>query len=177
MLGIPKTRNARIVLAVLLVVVLLSVALFYVRYHPRRGSVSFFPEYALVLKDYAGHDVQLAQFKRETVVVHSWATWCTYCGEELTHLATLKKKYGDRITIIAPNRAESAQVAKPFTDALNTGTSIVFLIDPNDIFYKAIGGYAMPETLFINDRGEVVYRRHGPMTLDEVDAQLVVITK
>lgn len=171
-----KSRNGRIVLALVALIVILT-GFFYWRYHPRGGTVSFHSEYELVLKDYAGNDVRLSQFKREILVVHLWATWCTYCGDELKNLATLKNKYGDRIEIIAPNRAESVQVAKPFTDALALGDRILFLIDADDAFYKSIEGYAMPETLFINDRGEVFFQQRGPMNIAEVEEKISALTK
>lgn len=170
------TRNARIAAAVAVVLVL-GVGGFYLRYHPRAGYESFHPEYGLVLKDYSGTDVRLSQYKREILVVHAWATWCIYCADELKNLATLKTKYGDRIEILAPNRAESVYVAKPFTDALSLGNGMTFLLDPDDVFYKSIGGYAMPETLFINDRGEVFYHQRGPMDLAEVEAKIEELTK
>lgn len=173
---ILSTRNGRIALGALIVLVIAS-GLFYWRYHPRAGSVSFHSEYELVLKDYEGHDVRLSQFKREVLVVHAWATWCTYCADELKNLATLKKKYGDSIVILAPNRAESVQTAKPFTDALNLGDSITYLLDPDDAFYKSIGGYAMPETLFINDRGEVFFQQRGPMNIGEVEQKINALIK
>lgn len=172
----PKTRNARIVV-VCAVLVIFTSGLFYWRYNPRAGTVSFQPSYELVLKDYDGNDVRLSQFKREILVVHAWATWCTYCADELKNLATLKNKYGDRIEIIAPNRAESVYVAKPFTDGLGLGNSIRFLLDPDDAFYKSIGGYAMPETLFINDRGEVFFQQRGPMNTAEAEQKISELTK
>lgn len=173
---IPKSRNTRIALVAVGLVVIGS-AFFYWRYHPRPGTTSFQPSYELVLKDYDGHDVRLSQFKREILVVHSWATWCTYCSDELKNLATLKTKYGDRIEILAPNRAESVYVAKPFTDTLGIGNKITFLLDPDDAFYKSIQGYAMPETLFINDRGEVFFHQRGPMNIAEVEQKISELTK
>ncbi len=172
----PQSRATRIALAAA-AIVLIALGLFYWRYHPRSGITNFTQEYELVLKDYSGADVRLSQFKREILVVHSWATWCTYCADEINNLTTLKKKYGDRIQILAPNRAESVQVAKPFTDALAVGESMLFLLDPDDAFYKSIEGYAMPETLFINDRGEVFYHQHGPMNISEVEAKINELTK
>ncbi len=173
---IPASRNARIALSAILLIVLGS-GVFYWRYHPRAGHESFHQEYGLVLKDYEGNDVKLTQFKREVLVIHAWATWCAYCADELRNLATLKKKYGDSIEILAPNRAESVYAAKPFTDALALGEGIRFLLDPDDAFYKSIGGYAMPETLFINDRGEVFFRQRGPMNIAEVEAQVSALTR
>ncbi len=174
--SVPRTRNGRLALLAI-VLVILAAGAFYWRYHPRSGTVSFHEEYGLVLQDYSGNDVRLSQFKREILVVHSWATWCTYCADELKNLATLKTKYGDRIQILAPNRAESATIAKPFSDELDLGDSVEFLIDADDAFYKSIGGYAMPETLFINDRGEVFYHQRGPMNIAEVEAQIATLTQ
>ncbi len=173
---IPQSRNARIAIAILFVLIL-GFGLFYWRYHPRRGTVSFHKEYEMVLKDYAGEDVRLSQFKREILVVHAWATWCTYCADELKNLATLKNKYGERIEILAPNRAESVHVAKAFTDALGLGEGIRFLIDSDDAFYKSIGGFAMPETLFINDRGEIFYHQRGPMNMADVESMIATLTQ
>lgn len=167
----PRSRNARLSIALLLVVVL-ALVFFYWRYHPRRGTVSFEPSYSLTLKDYDGNDVRLSEYKREVLVIHSWATWCTYCADELRNLATLKKKYGKNILILAPNRAESIHTSKPFSDALGLGDSITYLLDPEDAFYKSIGGYAMPETLFINDRGEVFFQQRGPMIISEVEQKI-----
>lgn len=173
---IPHSRNARIAI-VAVIFVIIGAVFFYWRYHPRAGTTSFQPSYELVLKDYTGADVRLSQFKREILVVHSWATWCTYCADEIKNLSTLKTKYGDRIEILAPNRAESVYVAKPFTDALGIGTRITFLLDPDDAYYKSIQGYAMPETLFINDRGEVFFHQRGPMNITEVEQKISELTK
>lgn len=171
-----KERNVRIALVVVAILLLLATS-FYVRYRPRSGSVVFTPSYELVLKDYNGNDVRLSKFKREILVIHSWATWCTYCADELKNLTILKKKYGDNIEILAPNRAESVYTAKPFTDALDLGEGITFLLDPDDAFYKSVDGYAMPETLFINDRGEVFFHQRGPMNISEVEAKIAEITQ
>lgn len=163
-----RALNRTHVIIALLVIVVAATAYYYWRYSPRPGSDAFTQEYDLVLKDYAGNDVHLSQFKRQILVVHAWATWCTYCADELKNLAALKKEFGDNIVILAPNRAEALPVAKPYSDALGLGSSVVFLLDPNDSFYKSIDGYAMPETLFINDRGEVLFHQRGPMNMDEV---------
>jgi thiol-disulfide isomerase/thioredoxin len=172
----PSTRRSRILIGAVLVFMVIGGAIYW-RWHPRPGTVSFETAYDLVLKDYDGADVRLSQFKREVLVVHAWATWCTYCADEIRNLATLKTKYGDQIQIIAPNRAEAVQVAKPFSDALNVSDKIVFLLDPTDSFYKSVAGYAMPETLFINDRGEVLFQQHGPMNIAEVEEKISTLLK
>lgn len=139
--------------------------------HVPKGAESFRSHYDLILKDYDGNPVELAQFKRKLLVVHAWASWCPYCGDELKNLSQLKTTYGDDVTILAVNRAESVVEAKPYTDALGT-TGIQFLLDPEDAFYKGLGGYAMPETIFIDQKGMVIYHQRGPMNIDEVTAKI-----
>lgn len=139
---------------------------------PREGVVSFKNQYDLVLKKYDGTDVELSTFKRKLLLVHVWASWCPYCGEELQNLARLQDIYGDDIQIIAVNRAESLAEAKAFTDPLQIPDSIALLLDPEDAFFKDIGGYAMPETIFINEKGEVLFHQRGPMKLPEVSERV-----
>ncbi|MFZ2555689.1 MAG: TlpA disulfide reductase family protein [Minisyncoccia bacterium] len=139
---------------------------------PTEGAVSFENQYDLVLKEYDGTEVELSEFKRTLLLVHVWASWCPYCKEELQNLARLKEIHGDDISIIAVNRAESLAEAKTFTDLLQLPDSISLLLDPEDAFYKDIGGYAMPETIFINEKGEIIFHQRGPMKFSEVTERI-----
>ena len=132
------------------------------------GPETFADEYNLVLQNYQGEDVELSEFKREILVVHTWASWCPYCGEEIQNLTKLTDIYGDDVTILAVNRGEPKDEAIAFTNALGVGDKIVFLLDPTDSFYKKLEGYAMPETVFINKRGAVIFHQRGPMKIQEV---------
>jgi thiol-disulfide isomerase/thioredoxin len=171
-------KLSRTHISLIIIMLIVSVAAYmYFRYTPRAGTDTFQAEYDLVLKDYDGNDVRLSDFKREILVVHAWATWCTYCKEEITNLATLKTKYGENIVILAPNRAESIYEAKPYSDALNLGDRVKFLLDPQDSFYKSIDGYAMPETLFINERGEILFHQRGPMNIVEVEEKISALLR
>lgn len=140
---------------------------------PEESAETFTGEYELVLKNYEGDEIQLSEYKRELLVVHIWASWCPYCGEELQNLMRLKDEYGDDVRILAVNRAEPEAEAKSFTQSLGIDPMAVeLLLDPDDEFFKSVGGYAMPETIFINARGEIIYHQRGPMKVDEVIAQL-----
>jgi len=45
---------------------------------------------------------------------------------------------------------------------------LIFLLDPKDTFYKSIGGFAMPETLFVNSDGTINFHKRGPMRAEEI---------
>lgn len=160
-------------LVVLAILAALGGAVYYFFFYMQLpDEATFKEEYQLVLQDYTGEDVRLSDFKRKVLVVFTWASWCPYCSAELQNLAQLKDTYGDDIQIIAVNRNEPLVEAKRYTDALSLPSSVALLLDPNDALYKDIGGYAMPETVFITPTGKVLYHQHGPMTLQAANEKV-----
>lgn len=136
------------------------------------GKTGFSDEYSLVLKDLDGADVRLSTFKNDVLVAYVWASWCPYCADEIRHLAQLAQAEGGRVRVVAINRGEPAAVAKDYLAQLEGVQPVVFLLDPEDAFFRQVGGYAMPETVFIRDRGEIVFHQRGPMKIDEVKTRL-----
>ncbi len=122
----------------------------------------------LSFTDYDGQPVKLADFKGKPLVVNAWASWCPFCVKELRDFVSLQGELGDQATIIAIDRAESQKQAKGYTDNVGITNKLMFLLDPNDSFYQAIGGFSMPETIFVNREGEVVFQKRGPMDLEEM---------
>lgn len=120
------------------------------------------------LQDYAGKTVTLAQFRGTPAVVNSWAAWCPFCREELKDFAVVQKEFGDRVVIIAIDRAESLETAKKYSDELGVTNDLVFLLDPSDSFYQSIGGFSMPETIFVDADGFIRIHKRGPMPLEEI---------
>jgi len=120
------------------------------------------------LIDYEGNEVSLEDFRGTPVVINSWAVWCPFCVKELSAFADLQKEFDDQITVIAIDRQEPLSKAKEFTDKLGITNDMLFLLDPSDSFYKSIGGFSMPETLFVNSSGEIVVHKRGPMELEEM---------
>lgn len=151
--------------AVLVLVFVGGAAYFFMQ---KNSEESITRESGLVLLSYEGEKVKLSEFKQKAVVVHSWASWCPYCSDELRHLSNIKEIYGDSVAVVAINRAEPQAVAKEFSDSLGLPDGIVYLLDPEDAFYKQIEGYAMPETIIIDERGDTVYHQRGPITFKEI---------
>lgn len=120
------------------------------------------------LKDYNGKTVSLDDFKGQPILINSWATWCPFCVKELPDFVSAQKEFGSKVTIIAINRAESIDVAKGYTDEQGNTNDLVYLLDPKDSFYRSIGGFAMPETIFVDSEGQTVFHKRGPMDLTEI---------
>ncbi|MBI2285333.1 redoxin domain-containing protein [Candidatus Saccharibacteria bacterium] len=125
------------------------------------------------LKDYSGNNRELSSYlQKGPVVVNSWAVWCPFCTKELDDFATAQEQFKDKVTIIAINRAEPLWVSKGFTDELGISQKLVFLQDPDDKFYQSLGGFSMPETIFVSSNGTIVEHKRGPLTLEEITQKI-----
>lgn len=120
------------------------------------------------LTDYDGNEVTLEQFRGQPLVINSWAVWCPFCKDELPDFAILQEEFEGEVTVIAIDRQEPLEKAKGFTDELGITDEMTWLLDSSDAFYRSIGGFSMPETIFVNGAGEIVVHKRGPMELEEM---------
>ncbi|MBI2640625.1 MAG: TlpA family protein disulfide reductase [Candidatus Sungbacteria bacterium] len=120
------------------------------------------------LQDYNGREVKLSDFRGKAVLINVWSSWCPFCKEELLVLAEVQKEFGDKITIAAIDRTEPLEIAKKYSDQLGITDKFIFLLDPSDVFYQSIGGFSMPETIFVDKEGMIVFHKRGPMRANEV---------
>lgn len=130
---------------------------------------------AFSLKDYAGTTVSLADFAGKPLVINSWASWCPFCRAELPDLAAVQKEVGGAVAFLAIDRAESRDQAKRYSDALGLSSGLIFLLDPTDSFYQSIGGFSMPETIFVDKAGIIRDHKRGPMAASEIRRRLKMI--
>jgi thiol-disulfide isomerase/thioredoxin len=121
----------------------------------------------LTFVDYAGNEVMLSTLAGRPMVINSWAVWCPFCRKELEDFAFLQEEF-EEVAVIAINRQEPLSKNKEFTDSLGISEKMFFLLDDSDSFYKSIGGFSMPETIFVDSTGEIVVHKRGPMDLDEM---------
>jgi len=137
-----------------------SVDLSRVDDHQKAPSVS--------LLDYKGNTVNSSDYFGKPMVINSWAAWCPFCRKELVDFAALQNEFKDEVVVIAIDRAESLETAKKYSDKLGVSESFIFLLDPGDSFYRSIGGFSMPETIFVDSEGNVRLHKRGPMELNEM---------
>lgn len=119
--------------------------------------------------DLAGNPISLDQYLGKILVVSSWASWSPFSQGELNLLAELAVQYrGQEIAFLAINRKETKEQAARYLQTLTAFDGVVMALDPRDYFYKAVGGYAMPEVVVYNKRGEIVNHFRGPAPKSEV---------
>lgn len=166
-----------IVIAIVVIVILVGIVLLSDKNQQESSEEGrqFDKVPAFTLKDYDGNDISLSLFEGKIAVINSWAAWCPFCVEELKDFALLQEEFGDEIIVIAIDRAESLERTKSFTDELGVTDKLVFLLDPRDSFYKSIGGFSMPETLFVDGDGNIWIHKRGPMELEEMRQKILQI--
>ena len=128
----------------------------------------------LSFKDYEGNEVSLADYKGKALVVNSWAAWCPFCLKEMPDFDAAQKEFGEDVVIIAINRVEALSVAQKFSDQRGI-KNIILLLDPKDTFYRKIGGFSMPETLFIDKDGNTQIHKRGVMDLAEITSHITAL--
>ncbi|MFQ5540842.1 MAG: TlpA family protein disulfide reductase [Candidatus Paceibacteria bacterium] len=122
------------------------------------------------LQDAAGNTTAIQEFQDgdRVLVINSWATWCPFCVQELPDFAALQEEFADDILVIAVNRRESVERSVSYLSDLGVERDLTYLYDASDGWYRAIGGFSMPETLFVSAGGEIVVHKRGFMALDEM---------
>ena len=104
----------------------------------------------------------------KVIVINYWATWCAPCRKEIPELNELDHQLSDRLDVIGVNfdgvvgEQLNQQMAKLGIEFDN------LYIDPRHIWgLDAVT--VLPETLIINDQGQLMHRLIGPQTKSSLE--------
>jgi cytochrome c biogenesis protein CcmG/thiol:disulfide interchange protein DsbE len=130
------------------------------------------PDFTLPILNGNGTKQHLASLKGKVVLVNFWASWCGPCQQEASALQQTWTKWQSKgIVLLGVDGPESESDALNFVhqhhityqsvrDTIDGGTAISY------------GATANPETFFLNQDGRVVARWIGPITEQNVQAEL-----
>ncbi len=162
--------------AALVAVIVISALLLVPHTTPRRAQD--IGHVALVTR--TGETVELGTvIAGRPAVINAWASWCPFCTKELPDLVALQKELGDAVVVIGVNRNEDREDAEAYLRSINAEEGLIYLYDPFDFLYQTIGGYVMPETIFVTADGYVAAHVRGPLSPEEMrhHVQLLVSGK
>jgi thiol-disulfide isomerase/thioredoxin len=166
----------------ILILVLVLCALAFVTYE-RLSPKGFFaglqndlktiePNSASAYTDLGGNPIDLKDFKGKPLIINAWASWIPFSQTELPLLGKIAEKYKDKVTLLAINRMESVGVIQSYLSIYPIPQTVRVVVDPADTFYKAVDGYAMPETVFYNSNGVLVAHKRGVLTEEELEGYI-----
>jgi len=127
------------------------------------------PDAGSVYTDLDGNIVDIRDFRGKALVINAWATWTPFSQAEIPLLGNFSNRYENSIIFIAINRMEHPEVIRSFLRTINPEYSPLILVDSTDYFYKTIGGFAMPETLFYSKDGVLKHHFRGVLTEQVLD--------
>ena len=117
---------------------------------------------ALTLPALRGPEVHLENLSGRDVLVNVWATWCGPCRREMPALAQLARSMGPRLTVVAIDQGEDAQVVNAYVRQFNVEFPVYLDRDQRvGTMFHLIG---LPSSFFVDRRGVVRDAVDGEMT-------------
>ena len=117
-----------------------------------------------------GREFHLAGARGKVVFINLWATYCAPCVQELPHFDALYRAHKDDIAMLAVHSSLTTDDPAEYVAA--KGWTIPFAVDTEDnLIWNAVNGSsALPQTLVLNRRGEVIYNQTGSVTAEKLAA-------
>ncbi len=138
-----------------------------------RSETAAAPDFKL--KDVAGKEVALSDYKGKVVVVNFWATWCGPCNLETPWLVELREQYHKKDLEIIGVSVDSLDEYDPadisaFIKEHKVSYPVVMATREMVNDFGPVTG--LPTTLVIDRQGKVQYRHRGLISFDDFKAKV-----
>lgn len=140
---------------------------------------------SLEVKTLSGKTVSLKKYvakKGKITVLSFWATWCKPCKAELDNIAEeyyekWQDDYDVELIAISMDAARTTKKVRPMVDA--KGWDYDVLCDPNNNAYQALGFNAVPYTILLDEKGNIIDTHTGykPGDEDELEEKISKLAK
>jgi len=110
-----------------------------------------------------GGNYTLSQSRGKITIINFWASWCGPCKMEAPHLQEVYEEYSDRVEIIAVNIMSKDKREDASAFAKQYGFTFPVLLDETGDISTMYGAFAIPTTIFLNEKGEIIHEYAGPM--------------
>ncbi len=123
-----------------------------------RKEVKLAPEAAF--ENGAGEQVKISSLKGKVIFINFWATWCPPCRVEMPTIDKLYAKFKDNKDIVFLVVDADNKYAKSNQYLADHDLDLPLFVPSGNIPYDYFSG-ALPTTVMINKKGEIVFRHAG----------------
>lgn len=167
-------RRLQLSLAIATVGLMLVVGLLAWFSHLRQaeaGPLDSGPAPDFTLAGFDGGEVTLSELRGRVVVINFWASWCLPCRDEAAYLEASWRAYRDRgVVFIGIDYKDAEGPAREFLEEYGVsyfnGPDVEARISAD---YRVAG---IPETFFVDARGELRGVVQGPLSPPRLERQL-----
>jgi cytochrome c biogenesis protein CcmG/thiol:disulfide interchange protein DsbE len=118
----------------------------------------------------SGETIDLGRYRGKPVVLNFWATWCRPCWEEHPTLTATAKSVGDQVQFVGVVFQDDESKIVDFLR--ERGWAYPTLVDEKGKTAIAYGVGGVPETFFLDRKGNVVAKFEGPMSPQDLETNL-----
>jgi thiol-disulfide isomerase/thioredoxin len=114
----------------------------------------------------AGEPLSLASLRGAPAFINVWATWCEPCRRELPVFDALREETGIRVLAVSqddPARRGAVEAALKVA-----GVELEVALDTQGEVSRVLQAHALPTTVLLDERGEIVWRHVGEVTPDDL---------
>ncbi len=131
------------------------------------------PASPFVLPTLDGKSFDLTAQRGKPVVLNFWSTWCVPCKEEYPVLKNMAEQHGKSVIFAGIVYQDTPEAAKLFIEKFPL--PFPQLIDAGSKVAMDHGVTGVPETLFIDAKGNIRRKHSGALTIESMQAGLAVI--
>ena len=127
------------------------------------------------LKTLEGRPAPILSYTKahKLTIVSFWATWCAPCKRELDALTELFPTWSNTydLQVLAVTVDDQRQLPKVRPMVSAQGWPFTILSDVTGQLKNALNFQAIPHSLLVNDKGEILYIHSGYVPGDEVELE------
>jgi cytochrome c biogenesis protein CcmG, thiol:disulfide interchange protein DsbE len=130
--------------------------------------------FSLPALGHSGQQVALSGYRGQPLIVNFFASWCEPCQKETPLLAKFYRSEKGKVALVGLDENDVVGNATTFTRAQRVSYPVGW--DPAGTAATSYGVNALPQTLFLNARHQVVDRVFGAVTLADLHKGIALAT-
>jgi thiol-disulfide isomerase/thioredoxin len=125
------------------------------------------------VRDIAGKDVRLSQYKGKVVLLNFWATWCVPCKREIPALNALHRDYQERGFVVLGVSVDSeVRAIKPFARQMKMSYPVLIGAGREDLSEAFGPFFGFPTSVLVARDGKVCVRHVGAVSKAQLERQI-----